>query len=1137
MRSIKALLLVLILSVLTTSSLFAGKVERLIYQGSGTTVADLTSLVNGAGTFPTNFDAVYFFVDSFDFSSPFPVRFLKDSLDQFQMPTYGNGVTPPAGDFLNNYGAFVRGYLEAPQTGSYTFWIASDDNSELWLSTDHLAANKAKIAFNNGAVGYQNYGAKITQRSARISLTKGNKYYFEVLMKEGGGGDHFSVGWQLPDGTLNRPISGIYLANYKDSFKGGVVAGGEAAPGRSVFTYTVPLFSDPTNTFVGDGKPQGTNVVEGTDTTLVATLDGSQPIAYHWYRTNTSPANLIPGAILSSLTLKNVQFANAGTYIVTVTNSFGGKTASAVVSVIADTVKPTLVSANAFGRLNGVTIVYSEPVDSVTALNTNNYYITNVVQGTSFKVLGASFPFANDFRTVDLLTETFTVQGDNYSVVVTGVKDLAKVPNTIVAKSSFDFPSVFGDGLLTWRKFNGIGNTDIASLTNNAAFRNNTPNTTQNLNIFESGINIDDNYGVQFVGFIIPKTNGNYTFAIASDDNSHLFLSSDENPANKRIIAAEPGWSNTREWLNSSGGNGQRTTPGNGLYSQYSNTWGNVTSSDPLANTLNTGPGTQINISKPQALLANRRYYIEYLGKEGGGGDDFAVTWVVPSAPPPATPVPPLAQGQAPISGAFLSTTGAVGGAAISITSQPVNYTTNDAKVARFTVGLAGAGPILVQWFRGDYLTNAAMADSTAATLVTPIVSAIDDQSTYFAIARNGFSSITSSIVTLTVIPDTTPPTLVNAKGSAFFNRITVAYSETLNETSATNINNYTISPSLTITRAILGPQRTNVVLFTSPQTPSTLFTVTVSGVKDASSNSNLIAAASSVQFSSFVPSRGFVMQEFYGNIGGTAVANLLSSGNYPDAPDTTTYLKQLATPQNIADNYGIRVSGNITAPFNEGWTFLVSSDDASGFYLAATTDPLTLNTNAIAYEGGCCRSFAATIDRGIQQFMQGGTPYYYQAIVKEGGGGDFLNVGWVGSANDPKYGDNGYIGGLGTIPATYLTAFADPVGATVGIVVGPVASVTVNELAGLPLDTVKVAATGAITGNLNPPISYIWQRKRVGDSVFTDLANASDVNFGTLSSAATYGQVGFNATNTSRTLDGRTPLLMTTADNGAQFR
>src|SRR5215831_2376959 len=41
----------------------------------------------------------------------------------------------------------MRGYLHPPVTGNYTFWIASDNSSELWLSTDEDPAMVKRIAF------------------------------------------------------------------------------------------------------------------------------------------------------------------------------------------------------------------------------------------------------------------------------------------------------------------------------------------------------------------------------------------------------------------------------------------------------------------------------------------------------------------------------------------------------------------------------------------------------------------------------------------------------------------------------------------------------------------------------------------------------------------------------------------------------------------------------------------------------------------------------------------------------------------------------------------------------------------------------------------------------------------------------
>ena len=49
-------------------------------------------------------------------------------------------------DWAENYGTRIRGYIYPPTTGSYTFWIASDDNCQLWLSTDGSPAHASLIA-------------------------------------------------------------------------------------------------------------------------------------------------------------------------------------------------------------------------------------------------------------------------------------------------------------------------------------------------------------------------------------------------------------------------------------------------------------------------------------------------------------------------------------------------------------------------------------------------------------------------------------------------------------------------------------------------------------------------------------------------------------------------------------------------------------------------------------------------------------------------------------------------------------------------------------------------------------------------------------------------------------------------------
>jgi glucose/arabinose dehydrogenase len=116
-----------------------------------------------------------------------------------------------AGD---NYGARVRAYVIAPQTGNYTFWIASDDDSQLHLSTNDSPGTKRLIASVSGFTNPRDWAQYPSQKSDIVTLQAGQKYYIEALHKEGVAADHLAVGWQLPDGTLERPIPGAYLAPY-----------------------------------------------------------------------------------------------------------------------------------------------------------------------------------------------------------------------------------------------------------------------------------------------------------------------------------------------------------------------------------------------------------------------------------------------------------------------------------------------------------------------------------------------------------------------------------------------------------------------------------------------------------------------------------------------------------------------------------------------------------------------------------------------------------------------------------------------------------------------------------------------------------------------------------------------------------
>lgn len=111
----------------------------------------------------------------------------------------------------SNYGQRMHGFIKPPQTGSYTFWISSDDNGQLWLSTDEQPSNIRMIAEVTNWTSPREWEKYARQKSAPVFLEQDRLYYISALMKQGTGGDNLAVGWKLPDGTSDMPVSGQYL--------------------------------------------------------------------------------------------------------------------------------------------------------------------------------------------------------------------------------------------------------------------------------------------------------------------------------------------------------------------------------------------------------------------------------------------------------------------------------------------------------------------------------------------------------------------------------------------------------------------------------------------------------------------------------------------------------------------------------------------------------------------------------------------------------------------------------------------------------------------------------------------------------------------------------------------------------------
>lgn len=129
------------------------------------------------------------------------------SQEKFSKPAQSVSMDPGAlkfGSVGDNYGQRIKGAIVPPYTGNYRFWVASDDASEFWLSGNGSRLQKRKIAYVSGWTNADAFDTTPSQKSVSIPLTAGQPYYYEILHKEGGSGDHVSVAWNFEPANLAR---------------------------------------------------------------------------------------------------------------------------------------------------------------------------------------------------------------------------------------------------------------------------------------------------------------------------------------------------------------------------------------------------------------------------------------------------------------------------------------------------------------------------------------------------------------------------------------------------------------------------------------------------------------------------------------------------------------------------------------------------------------------------------------------------------------------------------------------------------------------------------------------------------------------------------------------------------------------
>jgi hypothetical protein len=493
-------------------------------------------------------------------------------------------------------------------------------------------------------------------------------------------------------------------------------------------------------------------------------------------------------------------------------------------------------------------------------------------------------------------------------------------------------------------------------------------------------------------------------------------------------------------------------------------------------------------IAQNVSLVAGQRYYIEGRWRDGTGGDGMtmAVRAQADATVPAATESAPASLFEFPTN---IARIGPVTLAGIV----PASATVNEGQTITFQADSVGGTPP----YNFVWLKNGQQVMANQAFYVTPPLTSADNGAVFTLVVSNLFGSASRS-VTNTVITDTAPPSLVSAVASQYRNGVLVTFSEPVEPMTAQCLANYRI-PGLTILGADWDEiSRNRVALRTSSQAPNTGYTLTVNGVRDLSTAGNAIVNGT-INFSGWgTGGLGAVYVEVFTNIPNTSVDWLFADPRFINGMADIAYYTNVFAAGFFGNdtglnNYGVRVSGLFMAPSNGLYRFFVRGDDGTRLFMntnGPSPDGRVLiarndGANSGNYQNGVG---LGTVGSSVSPVISltGGSAYYLEALMKEGGGGDHVEV--IMRAVDPLTLTE--IGGVPTTPAigdllsgSFFNAPGNPDLNSLTVIVPPPATLTVFENDRVNL---RIVATSSPAN-----LGYQWQRFDTLSSAFVNLPGA----------------------------------------------
>lgn len=140
----------------------------------------------------------------------------------------------------------------------------------------------------------------------------------------------------------------------------------------------------------------------------------------------------------------------------------------------------------------------------------------------------------------------------------------------------------------------------------------------------------------------------------------------------------------------------------------------------------------------------------------------------------------------------------------------------------------------------------------------------------------------------------------------------------------------------------------------------------------------------------------GRVEIERYKDITGSTLPYLTSHPRFPDEPSELVTMPLLDLPVNVADNYGSRMRAFIRPPVSGYYTFYLSGDDHSQLYVSDAADSFGKRLVAEVPGWSSWRVYTTYPQQTSSEiWLDAGSRYYLEALMKESYGSDHLTVAW----------------------------------------------------------------------------------------------------------------------------------------------